>query len=543
MKDTFFRSMTWLHTWVGLLVCWILLIVFFAGSVSYFRHEISLWTKPELHSGTFQDYQASELSDQINAGQQYLSNTTENAKDWRVYLPTERKPYVSYAWQSLPEEGQRRGKFHEVIVKPDSEQVISEVRESKGGNFFYRLHFDLHYIDAKAARWIIGFCTMFMLVALISGIVIHKRIFKDFFSFRRNKGSRSWLDAHNVSSVMALPYHLMITYTGLITLMFMYMPWGVATNYDGDSRAFRAELNPSRVQTKPSGQGAPLVSAASLLPQVKRYWGDTPIKNVVISAPNDENSRISFYRNNEQLVTEQRTQIVFSGVTGELITKTPLDGSATHATFDTLMSLHTARFAGSILRGLFFICGLLGCAMISTGALLWAVKIRQKQNKQLTNGKPASFGLRLVEGLNLTFIAGLPLATAVYFFANRLIPAGVQNRAQWEVDSFFITLILVAILACFKRTLASWRCVLALGGLSFMAIPLLNTFTSSSHIVENFFSQQWALFGFDLLSFIIGLSLLFAMKIVGTSIKKSTSSIKKPPIIQPKPQRLARGES
>ncbi|MPY22540.1 PepSY-associated TM helix domain-containing protein [Shewanella sp. YLB-07] len=539
MKDSFFRSMTWLHTWVGLLVCWILLVVFFAGSMSYFRHEISLWTKPELHSGTFQHYHANELGKQLASGQKFLNERTDNARDWRIYLPTERRPYLSYGWQNQPEAGQRRGEFHELIVKPDSEEMISEVRESKGGNFFYRLHFDLHYIPAKFARWIVGLCTMFMLVALISGIVIHKRIFKDFFSFRRNKRSRSWLDAHNVSSVIALPYHLMITYTGLITLMFMYMPWAIVTNYDGDNQAFRAELNPSRVQTKPSGQDANLISAASLLPQVKRYWGEAPIKQVIISAPHNSNSRISFYRNNEQLVTDKRTQIVFNGVTGELITMSPMEESATHATYDTLMSLHTARFSDFILRLFFFFCGLLGCAMIATGALLWAVKIRQKQQKQINKGEPASFGLRLVEGLNLTFIAGLPLATSVFFYANRILPLEIQDRAQWEADSFFIALGLVGLLACFNRSLSSWRLVLSIGGLGLISLPLLNALTSPSNIIDNIVSGQWALVGFDLLSCLLGLGLLFAIKKLNTSSKPKSAAIKKNTAAESQRQNLA----
>ena len=30
---------------------------------------------------------------------------------------------------------------------------------------------------------------------------------------------------------MALPYHAMITYTGIVTLMIMYLPWGVKVAY------------------------------------------------------------------------------------------------------------------------------------------------------------------------------------------------------------------------------------------------------------------------------------------------------------------------
>ena len=49
MKDGLRQSMAWLHTWSGLLVCWVLLLVFCGGSASYFKQEISLWMKPELH--------------------------------------------------------------------------------------------------------------------------------------------------------------------------------------------------------------------------------------------------------------------------------------------------------------------------------------------------------------------------------------------------------------------------------------------------------------------------------------------------------------
>ncbi|QLE84835.1 PepSY domain-containing protein [Shewanella sp. Scap07] len=504
MKENFFRSMTWLHTWVGLLVCWILLLVFFAGTMSYYRHEISLWTKPEIHQAVMQPYQHQQLQAQINQGQSYLANHASDAKDWHIEFAYERQPYLSFGWQEQPEEGQRRGKFHEHIITADGTDVVTEVRESRGGHFFYRLHFDLHYMPAKVARWIVGFCTLFMLLAIISGIVIHKRIFKDFFSFRPGKGSRSWLDGHNVSSVLALPYHLMITYTGLITLMMMYMPWGVVTAFDGDSRAYRAELNPQRVSVKPAGTGAPLITLSQLLPQVHSVWGDTPIKRIAVRYPGDANSRVSFYRNTGQAVTDLRTPLVFDGVSGEMLSAAKLPSSGARQTHDTLMALHTARFAEPILRLLFFICGLMGCAMIATGSLLWAIKIRQKQQKQLQLADKPSFGLRLVEGLNLTFIAGLPLATSAFFYANRLLPEAMPARAQWEINCFFITLALVGLIACINRSRRCWQLLFSVAAIALLAIPLLNVLTSGQGIIDNFVSAQWILLGFDSLCVLMG---------------------------------------
>lgn len=523
MKETFFRTLSWLHTWAGLLVCWVLLLIFFAGSLSYFRHEISLWNEPELHKGVYQDYRADTLENQLDKGQSYIeAHSPATAQRWMIGFPTERTPFQSVSWQLPPEKGQRRGKTEEHVALADGSGMISEVRESRGGDFFYRLHFDLHYMSAITARYIVGVCTMFMLIALISGIVIHKRIFKDLFSFRRDKGARSWLDAHNVSSVIALPYHLMITYTGLITLMLIYIPWTVNTAYSGDNQAFLKELNPARQTEKAAGISAPQVQLSQLLPQVKAAWGDAPIKQVIVSYPKDQNSQVTFYQNTGKDVTDEANILIFNGVNGELKYASPHEASGASATYDTMMSLHTARFAAPLLRFLFFFCGLLGCAMIATGTLMWAIRLRQKQQKLIDKGEKPSFGLRLVEGLNFMFILGLPLGTVAFFYANRLLSTSFASRSEWEVHSFFIALAVMGVWAFLGRSRRQWQTALRLTGTLCCALPVLNAFTSPSNIIDNIQSHQWALVGFDVLAVLLGGAMLFASKRV-TLIAKAPS--------------------
>lgn len=513
MKETFFRTLSWLHTWAGLLVCWVLLLIFFAGSLSYFRHEISLWNEPELHKGVYQDYRADTLENQLDKGQSYIeAHSPATAQRWMIGFPTERTPFQSVSWQLPPEKGQRRGKTEEHVALADGSGMISEVRESRGGDFFYRLHFDLHYMSAITARYIVGVCTMFMLIALISGIVIHKRIFKDLFSFRRDKGARSWLDAHNVSSVIALPYHLMITYTGLITLMLIYIPWTVNTAYSGDNQTFLKELNPARQTEKAAGISAPQVQLSQLLPQVKAAWGDAPIKQVIVSYPKDQNSQVTFYQNTGKDVTDEANILIFNGVNGELKYASPHEASGASATYDTMMSLHTARFAAPLLRFLFFFCGLLGCAMIATGTLMWAIRLRQKQQKLIDKGEKPSFGLRLVEGLNFMFILGLPLGTVAFFYANRLLSTSFASRSEWEVHSFFIALAAMGVWAFLGRSRRQWQTALRLTGILCCALPVLNAFTSPSNIIDNIQSHQWALVGFDVLAVLLGGAMLFASK-------------------------------
>ncbi len=77
---------------------------------------------------------------------------------------------------------------------------------TEGGDFFYRFHYQLFGIPILIGRLVVSLAAFIMLIALISGIITHKKIFSDFFTLRTFKSQRSWLDFHNVSSVIALPF-------------------------------------------------------------------------------------------------------------------------------------------------------------------------------------------------------------------------------------------------------------------------------------------------------------------------------------------------
>src|SRR5690606_33976884 len=119
-------------------------------------------------------------------------------------------------------------------------------------------------------------------------------------------------------------------------------------------------------------------------------------------------------------------QLRFNGVTGVLLeAPTTTAIPVTNAVYNVFSSLHLIRFAGPPLRWLFFFSGLLGTAMIATGLVLWVVK-RLPERRKLGR---TPFGHRLVEVLNIGTVAGLPLAIAGYFWANRLLPAELAQRS------------------------------------------------------------------------------------------------------------------
>ncbi|MGY8524593.1 PepSY-associated TM helix domain-containing protein [Paracidovorax citrulli] len=512
MREGFRQSMAWLHTWAGLLVCWVLFLVFCAGTSSYFRDEITLWMKPELHR------HAPVAVTEEQAAQQairYLQMHAPHAQRWFISLPDERRPVVSVLWTLPPAkakgEGAPRRRFETRSLDPATGEALAEARETRGGEFLYRLHFDLHYMPAIWARWIVSFCAMFMLVAIISGIVTHRRIFKDFFTFRRNKGQRSWLDAHNATAVLALPFHLMITYTGLVTLLFMLMPWGVKSAYNGDNQTFAAELQRRPPRVTASGEAAPLVPVAPLLAQARRHWGGAPVQRLAIDQPGDANATVSVTRAKGRTMSADAPSLLFEGTTGKRIAAFGDAPGAADQTRGVMVGLHIAQFADPALRWLFFLCGLGGCAMVATGALLWAVKTRQKQAKAIAAGARPTIGLRLVEALNIGAIAGLPIAFATYFWANRLLPADMPLRTEIEIRAFFIAWAATAVLALMRSSRGMWTAQLAVAAAMLCLLPLLNAATGGAHLgITLTGGGPLSVGAFDLVVFALGAGLGYA---------------------------------
>ena len=60
MKQTLTQSMAWLHTWGGLIVGWLLLVIFLTGSLAVFDQEIDNWMTPELPAHQLTDEQAAQ---------------------------------------------------------------------------------------------------------------------------------------------------------------------------------------------------------------------------------------------------------------------------------------------------------------------------------------------------------------------------------------------------------------------------------------------------------------------------------------------------
>ncbi len=468
MRNGLRQSMAWLHGWAGLVAGWVLFVMFVTGTATYYRADVSRWMRPELPA-VQQAPTPDELVRAAETAVAHLTVTAPNAIAWYVTLPSATDPAVALMW------------FDDFALPPGTARLDPAtggppgVRETHGGDFFYRFHFELN-LPSTIGRWIAGICAMIGLITLLSGIVTHRRIFADFFTFRRGARSaqRSWLDAHNVAGVLAIPFHVMITYTGIATLALMYMPWGVLAAYQGDALRFYGETGQITAPLAPAGKPGTLAPVGPMVRQALDRISE-PLEMLTVDMPGDAKAKVVAVFEEPHGLSHQHPQAAFAGATGTLLQVLNADLKPASKTFTTMVGLHEAHFAGPALRVVFFLCGLMGAAMVGTGLVLWSVARLPKP------GAAPAFGLRLVRVLNLATIAGLPAAMAAYFLANRLLPVGLGGRADWEVGVFFGVWVLAAAYAGLRAQASVWREMLVACAALFLAVPVVNGLATGRH--------------------------------------------------------------
>jgi hypothetical protein len=389
------------------------------------------------------------------------------------------------------------------------------------------MHYQLHYMPQRLAYWIVEICSLFMLAAIVTGVVVHKKIFKEFFTFRPGKQQRSWLDAHNVLCVVALPFHIVITYSGLLFFADTVMPYVLTPSYRTTSTQqaedrFSAELNATQTHgaayrlvrsIEPAGLNAPLTSIDTILAEVAAHFPLADATAIDVYHPGDANARVVVSREEVVPMRGSRGHLVFDGVSGELIEEfSRAEMSAPSALYGALLGVHEGRFAQPVLRWLYFVAGVIGTAMIATGLVLWTSK-RRAQLKQEAPG----LGLVLIERLNVATIVGGPIAIAAYFWANRLIPATLETRAAWEAHALFIAWGAMFVHAIVRPRERAWIEQLYVAAALFGLLPVLNAFTTDRHLGVSLPMGDWALAGVDITALMLGACLALAAYKVGAS--------------------------
>lgn len=545
MFQNFRLSMAWLHTWFGLVLGFVLMAVFFFGALSVFDREIDRWAVPEsrfdpqpmpsfdnLLRPIFEQMQPTktdieQFSSRANGP---MPERYDTVVRWGAYT-THRDPVLNiFAGYEVPNAIHHDDAiFTSSTIDPRDGRIFPDDSLKIGSQFFYSLHYSLNFHWMDLGYWIVGFSSLIMLVALVSGVVMHRKFFRELFTFRPNKATqRSALDLHNLTGVVALPFHFFFAFTGLVIFAGIYFP---VSHSQLEQLHDQHEIHEAQVTGLPhdrAGIAAPIASVDAMVAEAQRRWAERGMAGDVgflaLSHVGDENGYVSIYRAGTDRVALTGEGIHFKASTGEVLREDP-PATVVASVNEFLTGLHLQHFRHWLLRWLYVLGGLAGCVCIATGFIFFVEKRKRQYVKQ------GSQNARVVDALAVTTVTGMLLAAVGMLVGNRLLPgtlpAGWPPRGNLEEYIFWGVWALAMAHAFWRsapvaqaRMNPAWseQCF-ALVVLAPLAV-VLNWITTGDHLGNTISAGYWPVAGLDLALLVVA-GLAF---IAGRHLRRKTQT-------------------
>ena len=171
-----------------------------------------------------------------------------------------------------------------------------------------------------------------------------------------------------------------MTFTGLAIFFYIVLPSGMKQLYPENPFQYFEEIRTINV---PAPSAVPIKT--EMLPiqhfiTTQQHWGKSEFDNITVKQPNTQLAKITLTELKDHSITRNQAQLVLNATTGKLLENTRNDSAI--ATLNAgVYGLHMARFAEPVLRFALFFSGILGCAMIASGLLLWSLKRQMQKNR------------------------------------------------------------------------------------------------------------------------------------------------------------------
>lgn len=529
-------AMAWVHTWFGLVLGFVLMACFFFGTLSVFDREIDRWAVPstrfeprpmpsfdQLLRPAFERIQpAKEEAARLRAEGQDLPDQfgLDKVVEWGVYA-THRDPVLGlWAGFAAPTKDEPdESIWGNSTIDPRSGALVPDSHLKIGSGFFYPLHFNLHFTWLNLGYWIVGLAALVMLAALVSGVVMHRKFFREFFTFRPRKAmQRSTLDLHNMSGVLALPFHFFFAFTGLMIFGGIYFPVTHTQLHDLHELHEKLDAQETGLPAKRAGIAAPLASVDAMMAEAQRRWAAKGMPGEVgfmaVRHVGDVNGYVMVYRaGTDRVVKFTGEGVYFKASTGEVLRESPA-ATPVESVSEFLSGLHLQHFRHWLLRWLYVVGGLLGCVCIATGFIFFVEK-RKKQH-----AKAHSQGSRVVDALAVTTVTGMVIAAVTMLLANRVLPADLAGKGDWESAAFWSAWALALAHAYWRsapvaqaRLNPAWREQCGLLALLAVGAAIANWVSTGDHLIKTLWiDPYWPVAGVDLSLLAMALLSLLAMR-------------------------------
>lgn len=461
------------HTISGIIITVVLFVIFFAGSFSFFKQEISNWqhNSPVAQKNLNYDQVFDSVGKRYNLyGREISLYTPEHSSKVGVY--------VSDSKDSL--NNKEKGSFFYLDTKTFESKDYEASYDL--GEFLYRLHF-LAQIKYPVGYYLAGSVAFIFLFALITGLLVHwQKIVSNFYIFRPwEKLKTIWTDLHTALGVISFPYMFLFAVTGAYFLISypLFTKPVVATHFDGVQDSLYAALgyggHDFALENK---QLENTIKLSDFVSTAQQKWGEEVTINHV-EAINYGDKSMQVHVGGVTNLSQKFTgggELVFDAGGNILKHKDPQRPSSYSDVAENLVyTLHFGSYGGYATKVLYFLLGISGCVVIISGVLIWLVA-RDKKNIPEKKRKFNFWLANIYLGICLSMFP----VTAAAFIAVKFNPDGGMN---FIYSFYFLSWLAVSIIFIARRNIYKTnRDSMLAGSLIGICIPVVNGIVSDNWI-------------------------------------------------------------
>ncbi|MDO5088040.1 MAG: PepSY-associated TM helix domain-containing protein, partial [Comamonadaceae bacterium] len=177
----FRQAMTWVHTWFGLTLGFVLMACFFFGTLAVFDREIDRWAipatrfapqpMPSFDTVLRPAYEALQARAEADAASLNSGTGTGALQAQRLWAyATHRDPVLSIGAAFAAPEAAQAQHFARASLDPRSGALLPGGALAIGSDWFYPMHYHLNWPWMNLGYWLVGLAGVVMLVALVTGV-------------------------------------------------------------------------------------------------------------------------------------------------------------------------------------------------------------------------------------------------------------------------------------------------------------------------------------------------------------------------------------
>lgn len=419
-----------IHGWSAVCLGLLLYLVIVSGTLVVFEHELGFWANPPASSVR------QSLPQGIGARLKALSATVPEAHvdDVAVFPRADGRLMAFFHHHRHLDSGGEVEEGTLLLLDPVDLSEIARVSGPADEVFTYfgntalsDFLLDLHVNLLLPGDWgllLTGLLGFAMLVAAVSGFVVHRHLLKELFTIRWT-GARvlKARDLHVIAGSWSLPFAFVLAFTGAFFSFggAVGLPILAAIAFGGDVESAVEVLQP-KVAEDP--RPAPLADIDAMLAQA-RQTSDSHAQSLLVShwGRADATVSIRMAPAGDALLT---SALIYNGATGAFIKQQPDLGDEPSFGGDlaALMTpLHFGNFAGVFSKSVWFGLGAASAYVALSGIVLWCRRREQDRRWRPLAKATVWCGFGLPAALSITAISFFATSDGIHSVGN-MLPLG-----------------------------------------------------------------------------------------------------------------------